>query len=63
MADGNIKVTIDVNTLFQKELVRVIQTLYEEHGVMVTAIDLEWSRMSDGTSRITSCETKTEFMP
>lgn len=63
MAEGNMKVDIDVNALFQKELVNVIQTLFDDHGVTVTSIDIDWVRMPDGTSRITLCEIKTGFMP
>lgn len=63
MADGNIKVSINVNALLQKELARVIQKIYDEYGIMVTEINVDWVRMQEGTRRITYCEVNTGFMP
>ena len=63
MADGNINVSINVNALLQKELARVIQKIYDEYGIMVTEINVDWVRMQEGISRITYCEVKTSFMP
>ena len=61
MAEGIIQVSISVNNLFQKELMKVIQAIYEEHRVMITGIEVDWSHTINDDSRITSCEVRTEL--
>lgn len=61
MAEGIIQVSISVNNLFQQELMKVIQAIYEEHRVMITGIEVDWYHTINGDSRITSCEVRTEL--
>ncbi len=63
MAKLTDKLTVRVNVegLLQKELVKVVEKMHEDHGVMVENIDLNWVKMEDGKGKLTDCRVRSNY--
>tara|TARA_R110002050_G_scaffold246395_4_gene384182 strand:- start:388 stop:582 length:195 start_codon:yes stop_codon:yes gene_type:complete len=51
----------NVESLLQKELTRVVDEIYEDHGVMIESIAFEWVKMADDKGKIFSCKTQSNY--
>ena len=59
------KLTVQVNieAVMQKELIKVINKVHVDHGLMINAIDFDWITTIDGKAQITSCNTTSTYVP
>ena len=56
-----LTVQINVEGLLQKELIKVVEKMNEDHGVMIEDINLEWMRTVDGKGKVVQCQVRSNY--
>ena len=56
-----LTVTVNVEGLLQKELIKVVESIQKEHGLMIDDISFQWVLSIDGTANVVRCETRNSY--
>lgn len=56
-----ITVQVNVEGLLQQELVKFINRVHKDHGVMIESIDFEWVKKGDGSGKVISCKIHSNY--
>lgn len=56
-----LTVQINVEGLLQKELIKVVEKMNEDHGVVIEDIKFSWVQVLDMGSKVTQCQVRSSY--
>lgn len=57
----DLSVVVNVEGVFQKELMKVVERLYNEHGVKIEEVSFGWLSTSFSENEVISCRTTSSY--
>jgi len=57
----NLTVKVSVESVLQKELIKVLQDISDDHNLQITDISFSWATSVGGKSLVLGCETRSKY--
>lgn len=62
MAKAELTMKINIEGALQKELIKVVEKMNKDHGLMIKDIDFHWASEMSGQSRVIRCQVTSDYI-